>query len=103
MDRALAVDPECNFASLIRAGLHHAIDSPRVRMSAENTLLGLIGGDAEADAAASSRPDGGSSAAGAPTSGVPRQHGPATAADPDASTTPVPPQRAAKNRRLAKS
>jgi hypothetical protein len=175
VDRALGIDPECNFATLIRAGLHHAIDSPRVRMSAENTLLGLVGGDAEAEEPSGGQSDGdalttsyasgspagigaaagssvpgsspsGSRAAGSPggpATSVPRQHrppasragavhqaaahqgsvtrqagpsggqpqaahaspppaDPAVGADPDAPATPVPPQRAAKNRRWAK-
>jgi hypothetical protein len=37
VDRALAIDPEYKFASLIRAGLHHAIDGEGVRESAANT------------------------------------------------------------------
>ena len=147
VDRALGVDPECHFATLIRAGLHHAIDSPRVRMSAENTLLGLIGPDAEeAEEVVDGAPAGGAATAGpgaaessaddGGTSGVPRQHrsaghraasgqhqtghrsGPTAPADqlgqpgqpgqpghadPGAGANPVPPQRAAKNRRLAKN
>ncbi|MFL6113751.1 MAG: DUF4192 family protein [Catenulispora sp.] len=43
VDRALAIDPEYKFASLIRAGLHHAIDGGGVRESAANTRRDLFG------------------------------------------------------------
>lgn len=43
VDRALAIDPEYKFASLIRAGLHHAIDGEGVRESAANTRRDLFG------------------------------------------------------------
>ncbi|MEY9933233.1 hypothetical protein ABH926_007886 [Catenulispora sp. GP43] len=52
VDRALAIDPEYKFASLIRAGLHHAIDGEGVRESAASTRRDLFGEDAvEAEAA----------------------------------------------------
>ncbi|NUR27116.1 MAG: DUF4192 family protein [Catenulispora sp.] len=65
VDRALAIDPEYKFASLIRAGLHHAIDGEGVRESAASTRRDLFG-EASVD------PD--------PT-------------DPDHAPTPVPSQR----------
>ena len=43
VDRALAIDPEYKFASLIRAGLHHAIDGEGVRESAASTRRDLFG------------------------------------------------------------
>ncbi|MEZ0107881.1 hypothetical protein ABH920_001873 [Catenulispora sp. EB89] len=48
VDRALAIDPEYKFASLIRAGLHHAIDGEGVRESAANTRREMFG-EASAD------------------------------------------------------
>jgi hypothetical protein len=45
VDRALAIDPEYKFASLIRAGLHHAIDGEGVRESAASTRRDLFGED----------------------------------------------------------
>jgi uncharacterized protein DUF4192 len=43
VDRALAIDPDYKFASLIRAGLHHAIDGEGVRESAASTRRDLFG------------------------------------------------------------
>ncbi len=43
VDRALAIDSEYKFASLIRAGLHHAIDGEGVRESAASTRRDLFG------------------------------------------------------------
>lgn len=48
VDRALAIDPEYKFASLIRAGLHHAIDGEGVRESAASTRRDLFGEDTPA-------------------------------------------------------
>ena len=45
VDRALAIDPDYKFASLIRAGLHHAIDGEGVRESAASTRRDLFGED----------------------------------------------------------
>jgi len=45
VDRALAIDPDYKFASLIRAGLHHAIDGEGVRESAASTRRDLFGDD----------------------------------------------------------
>ncbi|ACU76226.1 hypothetical protein Caci_7400 [Catenulispora acidiphila DSM 44928] len=43
VDRALAIDADYKFASLIRAGLHHAIDGEGVRESAASTRRDLFG------------------------------------------------------------
>jgi hypothetical protein len=43
VDRALAVDADYNFASLIRAGLRHGISADSVRTSAESTRRELDG------------------------------------------------------------
>jgi hypothetical protein len=58
VDRALAIDPDYKFASLIRAGLHHAIDGEGVRESAASTRRDLFGeASVEPDATGSDSAD----------------------------------------------
>jgi hypothetical protein len=84
VDRALAIDPEYKFASLIRAGLHHAIDGEGVRESAASTRRDLFGEDAVetgvADRFDTDRCDTGAD----PT-------------DPDSAPAPIPSPRSTEN------
>ncbi|WP_194919929.1 DUF4192 domain-containing protein [Catenulispora rubra] len=88
VDRALAIDPEYKFASLIRAGLHHAIDGEGVRESAANTRREMFS-EAAAD------PD----APGRDATG--RDHADRDGTDPDstdldAAPAPIPSPRSTK-------
>jgi hypothetical protein len=79
VDRALAIDPEYKFASLIRAGLHHAIDGEGVRESAASTRRDLFGEDAVGAAAAD------------------RFGSAADPTDPDTAPAPIPAPRSTEN------
>ncbi|MBS2540170.1 DUF4192 domain-containing protein, partial [Catenulispora sp. NF23] len=81
VDRALAIDSEYKFASLIRAGLHHAIDGEGVRESAASTRRDLFGEAAvESDTVA-----GFDNGAGFDSS------------DPDSAPAPIPSPRSTEN------
>ena len=93
VDRALAIDADYKFASLIRAGLHHAIDGEGVRESAASTRRDLFGEDSAGPDATG--PDTAGLADTDPANADPANTDPANT-DPDTAPAPIPSARSSK-------